>query len=258
MNTGVIVKASRQFGRSINKNSPTILTALGVGGLVSTVILAVKATPKAMEILEREKQFRLEEYNDDRDLEILDTISLTWETYLPTTIMGLATIACMIGSNSIHLRRNAALASLFSITETALKEYQAKVVEKIGDSKEEKIRGEIAQDHLDAKPLDSKNVLVASTGDMLCFDSLSGRYFISDVETIRRIQNDFNKRLMTEMDITLNELYDEMNLDPIEMGNLMGWTIDKGMVDIFFAAKLSKDGKPCIVIEHKNPPTSFF
>jgi len=252
---------SKALGRSFNRNSPTILAAMGVAGLISTVILAIKATPKALEIIEMEEKYRQSEMQDpdyNRPIEPLEVVELTWRCYIPTAAMALVTTACIIGSNTINLRRNAALASLFSITEMTLKEYQAKVVDKIGANKEEKIRGELAQDKLDKNPLEEKTVIMTNRGSMLCYDSLSGRYFYSDIESIRKSLNDFNKRLMHDMTIPLNELYADLGLEPIEIGAQTGWVIEKGLVDVYFGAKLTKEGQPCIVLEHRNMPTNIW
>ena len=75
-----------------------------------------------------------------------EIVKLTWECYIPTAAVGLSTIACIIGAHNIHLRRNAALASLYSLTESAFKEYQSKVVETIGKNKELKVRDDVVSD----------------------------------------------------------------------------------------------------------------
>lgn len=270
MDLSIVSESSRRLGRTLTRHSPTILTGLGVAGLLSSIALAVKGTIKAVEIVDRECEFRLNQWENqtgehrdsyplDRILEPVEIVELTWKEYIPTAVMTATTIACMIGSNSIHLRRNAAMVSLFSITETALKEYQAKVVEKIGENKEEKIRGEIAQEKVDANPFDGKAVVLTHHGSMLCYDALSGRYFYSDIETIRKAQNDFNERLLSEMSIPLNEFYADLGLDPIDMGAQTGWDIEKGKMNLYLGgAKISKDGQPCIVVEHRNLPVNIW
>lgn len=250
MNLNIITKTARRIARTLNRNSPTILTGLSAAGFITTVILAVKATPKALELIEKEK-----ELEPIVPLTAWETIELTWKCYIPTIAMGSVSLACLIGANSINLRRNAALASLYSITDTALKEYQAKVVERIGKTKEENIRDEISQDRLNKNPVDKATVIITGKGEMLCFESLSGRYFKSDIETLRRIQNDFNKRLLNEIDLPLNELYYEMGLAPIDLGESNGWTSLNRMLEMKFGAKIATDGQPCIVVEYEQLPT---
>jgi len=122
---------TKQASRRMMKNSPTILTIMGVSGVILTAVLAVRATPKAIRIIEKEKlrdRFVLE-----RDLKPLDYVRLTWREYLPAVLMGSATISCIIGANSIHLQRTAAIQGIYSLTETAFKEYQAKVIQTLGE-----------------------------------------------------------------------------------------------------------------------------
>jgi len=253
MDLRVFTNTTNQIGRALSRNSPTILTALGVAGLVSTVILAIKATPKAVDIIHYEQRFRLESGGTeelDDPISVLDTIELTWQEYIPTAAMGLATIACMIGSNHINLRRNAALASLCSITETTLREYQSKVAEQIGDKKEEKIRGEIAQEKLDKNPVEEKTVIVTGRGNYLCFDTFSARYFRSDVEALRKVENTFNQKLLREGWLAINEFYYEIGLENIELGDEMGWIAERSLLELKFNSKMAKDNEPCLVVDY--------
>lgn len=255
MDLGIISKSAKSLGRSIDRNSPTILTALGVGGLITTVILAVKATPKALEALEYEKEFRSTEYGEDRDLEPLEVVETTWRFYIPTAAMGLVTIGCIIGSNHISLRRNAALASLFSITETTLREYQEKVKEQIGEKKEEKIREEIAQDRIDKNPKDEKTVILTGNGQYLCFDSFSSRYFRSDIESLRKAENQFNQKLLREGWLGINEFYYDIGLEPIELGDEFGWIAERSLLEMRFNTKMAKESsEPCLVIDYSVTP----
>lgn len=257
MNLSLVTNSTKQLGRAISRNSPTILTALGVAGLLTTVILAVKATPKAMEILEYEKQFRFEQENaitPDEPIEILDTIELTWKCYIPTILMGVATASCIIGANHISLRRSAVLTSLYSIAETSLKEYQQKVVETIGDKKEEKIREEIVKDKIESNPPKDNSIILTGKGNYLCYDVFSGRYFRTSVEEIQRAEIRFNQKLLREGWMDINMFYDEVGLEPIELGNQMGWIAQYAILELKFTSTLTKDTEPCLVMEYRVPP----
>lgn len=252
---------SKELGDILLKNSPTIFTGLGVAGLVTTVAMGIKATPKAMRILAIEKDFKKSKAELEGghplgsvDLTKMEIIKLTWRCYLPTALMGLTTIGCIISSNAINLRRNAALASVYSIAETTLREYQEKVVQTIGEKKEMTVRDEIAQDHLNSNPVEGAQVFLTGKGTTLCYDSLSGRYFQSDIEAIRRVQNDFNRELINEGYVSLNELYYMLGLENIRMGDDMGWNIESKMLDISFSAKIATDGQPCIVLNYIAQP----
>lgn len=244
MGPNSISALSKNLGGVISKNSPTILTSLAVGGLISTAILAGKATPKAILLLEEERE-RI------GSLSRRDIIRVSWKVYLPAIGMATATIFCIIQANSINMRRNAALASIYTITDTAFREYQAKIVETIGKNKERSVRDEIASDCLKKNPPGPNEIIVLTDkGCVLCYDTLSGRYFKSSIEHIRQIVNALNKQLMNEMYISLNEFYSELGLAPTKIGDDIGWGIEKGLIDISFSTQLSEDGEPCLVLNY--------
>lgn len=248
-------KAISNFAKGLSDNSPVILTGLAACGVVGTVIFAVRATPKAMELIDEAKKPAYHPTEDSSpsvpELSKKDIIQVAWKPYVPALAMGSITIACIIGSNRISSRRNAALVSLYSIAETSLKEYQAKVVDTIGENKERKIRDEIDKERITNNPI-SNHVIIGS-GENLCFDNLSGRYFKSDVETIRQKINEFNHRLLYENSMTLNELYYELNLDPIDMGNDAGWKAEEELVEVDFSTHMTDDNRPCIVMSLTRP-----
>ncbi len=236
------IKTVKEFVRT---ESPSILTAVGVAGLISTTALAIRATPKAIILLDRE---------ENKDLSKYDMFKVVWKCYIPTMAVGGLTAVSILMANSINSKRNAALAGIYSITETAFQEYQEKVIEQIGKGKEEKIRDSISQDRLNKDPLSGREVIFTGKGDTLFYESLSARYFKSDFETIRKIINDFNQTILSrEMYKTLNDLYYEMGLEETELGRDMGWDVD-AILDIHFSAKIADSGVPCIVIEYKNRP----
>lgn len=253
MNLKVMAK---QLEKGVNKNSPTILTVMGAIGVVTTAVLAAKATPKALAIIEENRYKYVEGAKPPHKLKPVDYVRLTWKEYLPAALMCSATISCIFGANSIHWQRTAAISSIYSITETAFKEYQAKVIQTLGEKKEEKIREEIAEDRLKANP--ASQAVIYSTGDgtWLCYDSLSGRYFRSDIEKLRKVENAFNKTLRSEMWLSLNELYSDMGLEPIDIGNEAGWDVDT-MMEFVFMSKLSDKGEPVLVVAHQNLPQPY-
>lgn len=236
----------RTAGKSVNKNSPTILTGIGVAGIFSTVALSIKGTILAVKVIDDEEFFK------KRKLESREKIELVWKLYIPTAASSVLTAAAIIGSNHISSRRNAALVSLYTVAEGALKEYQDKVAEMFGEKKEAKVRDELAQDKLDENPI--KEILIYGKGEHLFFDALSGRYFRSDVESVRRVQNDFNELLFNDMFVPLNELYDMLGLEGTEMGRHSGWDVQNGKLDIQFSAKIATDGEPCIVLNYPIEP----
>lgn len=237
----------------VNKNLPTILSGLAIVGVGTTTMFAVYATNQVKDHVNSENESR--RFSDSPKLTRKEIIKHEWKYYIPTAISATSTIACIVGSNSINLRRNAAIAGLYSITEASLKDYKEKVVNEIGNRKEEKMANEIGQEKLNANPPKDCQIIMTGYGDTLCWDALSGRYFRSDLEKLRQVQNTLNYRLLSEMWISLNEVYEELGLDDIRLGFDLGWCVDHP-VDFKFDAMLTPNGQPCIKIDYEIGPIS--
>lgn len=236
----------------LSQRSPEILIVLGVTGFISTTVLAVKATPKALRLIEEKKK---EERKDE--LTPLETVATTWKCYIPAVVTGTVSAACIIGANSVNAKRNAALATAYKLSETAFSEYKAKVVETIGEKKEKIVKEKIAQDKVDKNPPESngKSIIITGNGTTLCYDGVFGQYFESSKDAIEKAINTVNYRMLSEQYVSLNDLYDEIGVDKIEVGDMVGWNISKqGLVEVEFDTALSKDNRPCLVIHYNVAP----
>jgi len=231
------------------REAPTILTVFGVTGLVTTTIFAIRGTVEAVTILDPEKDAP----------EFKEQVRLTWRCYIPTAICGTLTAACIFGANSINLKRNAALAGVYAVAVEGLREYQGKVIESIGRKKHDKIMEAISEDRIRENPPEDQLIIVGG-GDVLFYDSFSGRYFESTMEKVKRAINDFNYELLDEMWKEVNEFYDFIGLDHIEAGRQVGWRIEEGKLELRFDAKIvnAPDSKwhdePCIVVSYPVEP----
>lgn len=256
MNVGYMIKTgSRNLSKFVVKESPSILAGLAAGGVITTTVLGITATPKALRLIAEEEEARANDPNTPScELTKIDIIKIVWPVYVPTLAAGLTTIGCIIWGNSISLGRNAALASVYAVSEKTFREYQQKVVETIGEKKEEQIRDDIAQDRLNKNPASENQIIVTGKGENLFYDSLSGRYFKSDMETVRKVVNDFNYELLLDMYKPLNEFYYELGLEGTEMGRDTGWNVETGVLDIKYSAKLADNGIPCVVMDYKISP----
>lgn len=247
----------KNFAKSIEKaakeHSPQILVGLGICGMISATVAAVTTTPKAIRLIEDKKA-----ENKTEKLTAFEVAKTTYICYVPTVILSGVGIACIIGANSISVRRQAALATAYSISEAAMKDYKEKVIEVIGDKKERTIRDSIAKDKIDKDPISKKEVIMTGKGETLCYDVHSGRYFKSDIEKIKRIVNELNRRMMSETYITLNEFYYEIGLSTIPLGEELGWNIDDGLIVVDFSSQLAEDGTPCLVIDYSAPPRYYY
>ena len=234
------------------KHSPEILTGLGIAGMLTTTILAVKATPKALKVCELMKEESLEETGQEpRKIEY---VKATWKYYLPAAITATTSIACLIGASSVHTKRNAALATVYKLSETALSEYREKVVETIGEKKELLIRDKVAEERLKKDPVEKKEIFITGKGTTRCYDHHAGRYFESDREAIKRAENELNKDLLNEGYVSLNEFYDKLGLEHTKLGDEVGWRVEDGLIDIDLSSILASDGVPCLAIDYNIAP----
>lgn len=232
---------------TLKRHSPEILVGIGVTGMLTTTVLAVKATPKALRIIDEKK-------SENQNLSKKEIVESTWKFYVPAGITCALSIACIIGASSVNTKRNAALATAYTLSETALQEYKSKVVETIGSKKETDIRDAIAKDHIEQNPVSKNEIIVTNNGDALCYDMLSGRYFKSSIEKLRKAENILNKDLREETYVSLNEFYSEIGLKPTKIGDLLGWNIDYGYVELEFSSQIAEDGTPCLVIDYLVAP----
>ena len=140
MNKPNLSKIVRSVQYTLGKYTPQILTGIGVAGMVTTVVLAVKATPKALTLIEDKK----EELDTDK-LTVVDTVKAAWKPYIPAVATGILSTVCIIGGNAVGTRRTAALAAAYKISETALHEYKDAVVETIGEEKSKEVKEKVVQ-----------------------------------------------------------------------------------------------------------------
>lgn len=239
------VKIFEDLKNGFIKHSPEILTGIGIAGMISAGVMAVKATPKALDKIKDIKDKGLEKKEETKEI-----VKKVAPVYIPSIVTCGMSAACIIGASSINLKRNAALATAYSLSENALKEYQNKVLETVGPKKERAIRDEVAKEHIEKNPVTNNEIIITASGNTLCYDSVSGRYFTSDIEKLKRIENELNKRLMSEMYISLNELYYELGLRSTKEGNELGFNIDDGLIDFVFSAQIADNGQPCIVLDY--------
>lgn len=239
------------------KHSPEILTGIGIAGMITTTILAVRATPKALDLIAKAEDEKFDNGHGD-ELTKMEVVKATWKCYIPAAISGTASIACLIGANSVNAKRNAALATAYKLSEKALVEYKNKVVETIGEKKEKQVREKIAQDKLDANPASKNTVILTEKGNTLCYDSVSGRYFKSNMDTIQKAINNINRDMTYEMYVSLSNFYDEIGLEHTSVSDYLGWNMDSGLVDIDFDSRITDNGEPCLVLDYRIAPRYDF
>ena len=252
MNKIDLSKFTNGIRNTLTKHGPEILTGIGISGMVTTTVLAVKVTPKALMIMQDA------EHEKGDALTGTEKVKACWKCYIPAAVTGATSIACLIGASSVHAKRNAVLATAYKLSETAYSEYKDKVIETIGEKKERVVKDKIAKDKIDRDPVENSEVIITEKGNTLCYDGLFGRYFKSDIDTIKRAMTEINRKIVVHMYASLNEFYRELNLSPVEIGDSLGWNIDDGTIEVDFSSQLAKDGTPCVVVEYNVAPKYQF
>ena len=234
-------------------SSTTILTGMGVSGVVSTAYLTGRASFKAAEIIRNEEVIKT--LPPDK-LTRTEKIKLVWPLYVAPVSVGCTTVTAIVMANHVASKKIAALAVASGISDRALQEYKAKVIEKLGEKKEMTIRDEIAQERVAATA--NKEVLVIGAGDVLCFDMMTGRYFQSTVEKIRQAENKINYEILNHMYASLSSFYDLIDIPPTPYSDTVGWNGLTDRFEVLFSTVMSPDQRPCVAIDFTIPPTAEY
>lgn len=246
-NVTKIFKTVAVFAR---KHAPEILTGIGIAGMVTSTVLAVKETPKALELIEAKK-----EELDAEKLTPAEVVKTTWKCYAPAVVTGVSAIGCLIGGTHVSLRRNAALATAYNLSRTALSEYKEKMIEVVGEEKAQEVKEKVAQAVLDKNPVSNSPVVDMLAGEQLFYDYMSGRYFLSEEWKIIRAASDIYEEISTSGDgVCLNDFYNNLGLPHIGTGDILGWNpAHKPELDMTRAIR-AEDGRSAIVVSFREEP----
>lgn len=245
MSLETFLNSSKQ---TIQENSPSILAAVAVGGVVTTGILAHKAGYN----YGRDVQYREDE--NEEPLTGEEKFKGYWRQHLPAIITGAVAVTCIIAGTTISNKRNAALASLVTLGEVTFREYKDKVEKTITKEKAEKVNRELAQDKLDK--VDTKEVVFVEGDEILFFDTLTSRLFKSNKNAVQAAEVEMGRQLLSEMYVTQNDWYDLIGLPRVSMGDDLGWNHDQPFEVTFHA--LEREGKPVLGLEYRFRPFSNF
>lgn len=241
----------------LNKNSTHIMTGAGIITELATFYIIAKRSPivrDELDILHERLANSDKEYSK---AEILwEEVKVATPIYLPAIGTGITSVGLIAGSDIKAAKRLAGVASLLQIRNNDIAEYKNKVKELVGETKAEKINASVAKDAVEKTFEESKKNTIEEIipdNTVLCYDKMSGRYFRSSVEAIRKAESKLNKQLISEMYVSLNDLYFELGLSPIGMGDEIGWNIDE-LIDIVFNSIVAPDGTPSLVIEYLIEP----
>lgn len=243
------------MNKFLRKASPTILTGLGVIGVVGTAVLSVRATPKALALIKVKK----DELKTDK-LTPQELVEATWKCYIPSALVGVSTIACIIGIGVLDRRNQAALTSAYAILNESYKQYRQAAKKVYGEDADNKIHAEMAKDaqvasydwgyqvyNMDMDP-ESEQVLF--------YDLTSKKYFTTTMAAVLNAQYHVNRNLAIRGDCSLNEYLSFLGVEGIDKGDEMGWEIsymveemDCYWLDFDNQKTTLEDGLECIVID---------
>lgn len=249
-----IKQLGKELYSGLRRHSPEICIGLGITGFITGTVLAVKETPKAVKLLEQKKKEL-----KTKKLPGVEIVKTTWKCYLPTVVIDTISIGCIIFADRQHLRRNAALATAYSLSEQAFSLYKEKVIETIGEKKEQEVRDEVAKERVKRSYSDAPEVAILGGGDTLCYLATTGQKFKGNIEKIRKAEAQLNKALYSDMYVSLNDFYEAIGLSCFtDLGNDIGWNIDSGPIEFEYSSMLDDNDIPMFVISFRIEPRADF
>ena len=237
----------------VKKNASTILTCVGGVGVAVTSVLAVKATPKALKLIENAKKEKGEE------LTKMEVVKVAGPAYIPAAVSGVSTIACIFGANILNKRQQASLMSAYAILDNSYKEYKEKVAELYGAEANDNVKSEIAKDKYEDCDV------VPNKEKVLFYDEYSSEYFESTMEDVIKAEYLLNRDVSFHGYAVLNDFYKYLNLPSRDFGDVLGWNM--GMVyDMQWYAWIEfnhrrvelEDGMYCYILEILTEPIPNF
>jgi len=242
------------FAKFMAKHGSKILGGVSVGFGIAAVGLAIKATPKAERNLIEARQEKGEK------LTKMEEIKAVAPAYVPTVLMLGGSIAAMVGSQKIATAQMTALATSCEAASKAYNELYSATKEVVGEKTMTAIADKRAENVMNDTPITDQNTVVIGSGESLCFDTFSGRYFYCNVDRVRKAINNANHELLTgDGYYALDDLYYDIGLAPCNASDGMGWNVSEGLIEEAFTSKIQKEtDKPALVLSFLNPPQSEY
>lgn len=245
------------------RNAPTILTTLGGVGVVVTSVLAVKATPRAIDILEKEKEVKGEK------LTKMEIVKAAGPVYIPAAISGVGTLACIFGANVLNKNQQAALASAYALIDNSFKDYKRKLKDIYGEEAHNNVVNAIAVEKAQDMRIRTENMCMecdlsieeSGSEPRLFYDMHSERYFESTIERVMDAEYHLNRNYILRGYAYLNEFYEFLGIEETDYGSVLGWAPnDDGMywIDFNHRKTVLDDGLEIYIIDMPFEPTYDF
>lgn len=233
----------------VKRNASTILTCVGGAGVVATSVMAVKATPKALMLLEQAEEEKGEK------LTRLEKFQVAGPVYIPAVVTGVTTLTCIFGANALNRRQQAALTSAYALLDNSYKNYKKKVEELYGEEADFHVREELAKDNYEKQDIE------IADNKQLFYDQFSERYFESTMEDVIRAEYAINKKISLWGGAGLNEFYEALDIPAVDYGDFLGWSAG-GLMEMAWSDWLDfdhekvvmDDGLECYIITFSAEP----
>lgn len=227
----------------VQKNSSTILTCIGAAGVIATAVLTGRATIKAVRIVD--------ESETHSKKEIVKTV---WKEYIPAAGIGIATIACIFGANTLNKRQQAALMSAYALLDQTYKEYKSKVKEVLGEESEQKVEDAIAEEKV--------SDICPSDGKLLFYEPNYGQGFERTMLEVQDAEYRLNQKFAVEGEASLNDFFELLGLNKTDTGDMIGWSQEMAWdnynyqwIEFEHEPKKTEDGREYYQINMPFPPT---
>ena len=251
--------AAKKAMFNVKKHSPEILIVAGIAGVVTSAVMACKATMKIDEVLAETKEninkvhdvmadegISEKDYSKEdsaRDLAIIygkAGIKLV-KLYGPAIALGGLSLTAIVCSNNILRKRNVALAAAYTTVDTAFKSYRKRVADRFGEEVEKEIRYNVKAMKIEEKTTDEngkektvkKTVKVADLAPYSPYAKIFDEYnpnWQKDPEYnlmfIKSVENYANDMLKSKRRLFLNEVYDMLGFEKTKAGQVVGWVYD--------------------------------
>lgn len=262
-----IQKVLHKSGLYIKKYSPVALSFAASVGVVVTAVVAVKATPRAIELIQADS--RRNHDGDPHAFTKKEAIMSAWKCYIPAVVFGVSTIACIMGANALNRRQQAALTSAYALVNNSYKEYKDKLKELYGEEAHQRIMKELAVEKAKNVPIEASGIFSSRTlgfedlveEEALFYDAMGDRYFTSTITHVLEAEYHLNRNFCLGWIPSLNDFYEFLGLEKTSYGDSIGWTNSNGdyyWID-FFHIHTEIDGTmDCWVIDAEQTPTSDF
>lgn len=245
----------RVYGRMtrfLKDNSSLILSCLAAGGTVTTTVLAVKATPKALYLLEEAEKEKGEK------LTTLEKAVTAAPAYIPAAVIGASTIVCIFSTHVLNQNQQSALTSAYMLLENSYKDYRNKVKELYGEDADNEIHCAIAKDKYE--DVSEEDLELGET--TLYYDDFANRFFEKRQIEVAWAAYELNRLFILRGYATLNDFYRLLDVPEIEGCDEVGWDgyIGASMygyqwIDFYETRQTMDDGIECIVLTMPFAPT---